>query len=120
MTESVSEKKQAYDFDFICSSLGLLRVSGGAINPGAVVQIQTDEADNYIVSLHGSEQVYLDASGLAELEAAIRLRKEEARAAQKQAMREQFQDQQEVMIAVQQGIATPHIINVPGGKRGRQ
>ena len=57
---------------------------------------------------------------MAELEAAIRLRKEEARAAQKQAMREQFQDQQEAMIAVQQGIAAPHIIGVPSGRRGRQ
>lgn len=113
MEKADNEKK--YDFDFVCSSLGLLRISGGAINPGAIVDITVGDLGRHIIHLHGGESWGLMDEEMARLEAAIRLRKEEARAAQKEAMRQQFQDQQEAMIAVQQGIASP--ILVPTNRR---
>jgi hypothetical protein len=73
------DTKPRYDCEFIYLSFNLIPLFGGksAIAPGAITDIRLDAAsDEWVINLHGGARYMLSHPQMAELEAAIKARKE--------------------------------------------
>lgn len=134
--------KPAYDFDFITQALGLIPIQdeSAAVNPGAIVDLQQQPDNRWVLTLHGDRKIYLEPEDMAELEETIKERAEAAREIQKEgikgqilaqidaamteeikaAKKEQFKDemamQMQVAYELQNGVQPGKIVGV--GKRG--
>jgi len=113
-------KDDKYDFGFIALALGLVPVSKdrAGINPGAIVYLTRDD-DGATITMHGGKEIYLTPDDLTELEETIKRRGEEAKAIQKEAMRNQMIAQQEVFQEVNSRVQPGQIIGALPTKRGR-
>jgi hypothetical protein len=112
--------KDKYDFDFITLALGLVPIQAGiaAINPAAITSMQFDAVHgNFLLSMHGGTKYALTVEDMAELEETIKRRGEEAKAIQKEAMRNQLITQQEVFTEINNRVQPGQIIGAIPTKR---
>lgn len=107
----MSDENPKYDFNFITLALGLVPTTKGraAINPGAIVYLTRDEDGRAVVTMHGGQVLMLNAQDMADLEETIKRRSEEGKILQREAIRNQFLAQQEVMQEMNTRVQTPII-----------
>jgi hypothetical protein len=107
----MSDEKAKYDFNFITLALGLVPAERGkvALNPGAISHMYKGENGQVAIIMHGGANISLTAEDMAELEETIKRRGEDAKAIQKEAMRNQLLTQQEVIQELSGRVQTPII-----------
>ena len=129
VTEPEVLAPEPYDFEFIASTLGLIPYQAlalddqttfqGALNPGAVVNLEITEEGHGAFTLHGGEEILMDTVHLTLFEETLKRRIEEQKAKTKEAMRDQLKMQIEIGAEFQSGVqqASGVIVNARG-KRG--
>lgn len=126
-------EKPSYDFEFITQSLGLISIQRGeaAFNPGAVISLERDADNDWVLSLHGGEDFVLSAEDMAELETTFRNRIEDQKVRQAEAFEQhkaqqaelakaQIRAQAEALAELNQGVQPGMIVGAPTGKGWRK
>lgn len=112
-----------FDFEFIAQTLNLIQIQGGnaAINLTSIMDIDTSEDGQWIITLENNDQFTLNDEEMAEFETNLRKRIEDNKARAKESMRENARMQTELMAELQGGVQPGKIVSVtPQGRRFRQ
>jgi len=128
-TEAELLPAEPYDFDFIISCLGLIPYQAlalddqtsfhGALNPGAIVNLEITEEGQAALTLHGGEEILMDRVHLTLFERALKSQIEKNKTKAKEAMRDQIKMQMEIGAELQSGVQPGMIVGAPAGKRWR-
>lgn len=119
ITEAELVGPEPYDFEFIASTLGLIPYQAldmnnqtayhGALNPGAIINLEVTEEDYLAVTLHGGEEIVMDKAHATLFEKTLKRKIEEANAKQREAM-----------LQMQGGVPPGMIVGAPTSRRFRQ
>jgi len=113
MSKEILDIKPAYDFNFICLSMGLLPINNGAaaIAPGAVTDLQYDPALGiWVITLHGGKTYTLSPAALADLEDTIKQRAEDGKILAREAFKANAVMQNDVISELQRGVVGAQIV----------
>lgn len=96
ITEAEVLSPEPYDFEFIANTLGLIPYQAlglddqtsyqGALNPGAVIDLELTEEGHAVFTLHGGSEIVMDGVHLSLFEKTLKKKIEEAQTKQREAM----------------------------------
>lgn len=115
----MSNDKPAYDFEFLCGSLGVVPYYGGAFNASKIIHIQTRSPFGITIIFDDGFAIELNIEECAELEATIRRGHEIAKEKQREAIKENIRAQMELAAELQGELQQKSAIVVPTLQRKR-